>query len=102
MRLGLQVVARLDAVDFRYSGGSRGGVGGAASADGRYAAYDFDAGVNFWATKHLRFSLNYLYYFFPSQAVMGMANPTEDNHLHGPHLNQGDYGEITARVGLAL
>ena len=103
---GLQLIARFDAVDFRYEGGSRtpfppGMPRPDESVDGRYTVYALEFGANFWASKHVRLSLNYMHYLFPGQPA-GSAVTGDENHLPGPHNNPAGFGELMARVGLAI
>ena len=100
--MGLQAVARFDAVNFHYNGGARQAGMGATSADGLYAVYAAEFGLNYWATKHVRFSVNYLQYFFPNQAAAGATATADNDHAKGPHNNASGFGEVTMRVGLAL
>ncbi len=101
--LGLQVVARFDAVDFRYDSAARtSGTRPAGSADGAYTTYAAEFGVNFWWTRHVRFSLNYMQYIFPNQHVGAGAPTIDENHAHGPHGAASTFGELSARVGLVL
>ena len=99
--LGLQIVARFDAIDAHYASASRGGIA-SGIADGSYLAYAAEFGVNLWWTRHVRFSLDYAQYFFPNQHT-GAGNATlDENHARGPHGGVGGFGELSARVGLAL
>ena len=99
---GLQLVARFDMLDVRYQGGSRGAVAaGGVSSDGRYVVYGLELGANLWLTKHVRISLDYLQYFFPSQPAAAGAG-ADDDHAHGPHDNASTFGEVTMRLGVAL
>lgn len=105
MVMALQIVARFDAVDLMYAGGDRPTAAPTAvtptatttppalSADGVYTVYAVQGGINLWATRHVRLSLNYSHYFFPNHP---------DNHLLGPHNNPDSFGELSARAALAF
>ncbi len=79
---GLQVVARLDQLSLKYEGASRGGTPNAKTPDGDVDVTSFTLGVNYWATRHLRVSVNYGYYALPTHSLLST--------LH----------EVSARVGV--
>jgi hypothetical protein len=100
--MGLQLVARVDGMDFHYNGSGRIGTTMMSAADGHYSVVAVEGALNFWATRHVRFTIDYKQLFFPGQPAMaGMFMP-EDNHMHGPHGGSDTYGELGVRVGLAL
>lgn len=99
---GLQLLVRWDAIDARYTSNDRFDSGTATTPDhsGRIAVNSLELGANYWATKHVRFSLAYSLYLFPDAA---------NNLAHGPRIGAAapatfvdSYHEIMARVGLAL
>jgi len=79
---GLQAVARFDQLTLKYQGESRGGTANARTPDGDVDVSSFTLGVNYWATRHLRVSVNYGYYALPSSSAI--------SSLH----------EVSARVGV--
>jgi hypothetical protein len=101
---GLQLLARFDAIDMSYQGGSReaGHGGGAVGADGWYSILGLEFGANYWITRHMRFGVNYLQYILPDAPESGVATSPRDNHFHAPHGNPTGYGELDMRVALVL
>ena len=81
-RHGLQVVARLDQLGLTYQGSSRSGQDDGKTPSGDVNVTSFTAGVNYWATRHLRVSVNYGYYDLPTRSAV--------SQLH----------EVSARVGV--
>jgi hypothetical protein len=79
---GVQVVARFEQLGLTYQGSSRGGVDDAKTPSGDVNVTSFTLGVNYWATRHLRVSLNYGYYDLPAHSALAQ--------LH----------EVSARVGV--
>jgi hypothetical protein len=79
---GLQVVARVDQLGLTYQGSSRGGTDDAKTPSGDVNVTSFTLGVNYWATRHLRVSVNYGYYDLPTHSALAT--------LH----------EVSARVGV--
>jgi Phosphate-selective porin O and P len=79
---GLQAVARFDQLTLQYQGASRGGTANARTPDGDIDVSSFMLGINYWATRHLRVSLDYGYYALPSSSAL--------SSLH----------EVSARVGV--
>ena len=79
---GLQAVARFDQLMLKYDGASRGGTANSKSPDGDVDVSSFTLGVNYWATRHLRVSVNYGYYALPARSALST--------LH----------EVSARVGV--
>ncbi len=79
---GLQVVARVDQLGLTYQGSSRGGSDDAKTPSGDVNVTSFTLGVNYWATRHLRVSVNYGYYDLPTRSALAT--------LH----------EVSARVGV--
>lgn len=81
-RHGLQVVARFDQLGLQYQGSSRGGQDDAKTPSGAVDVKSFTLGVNYWATRHLRVSVNYGHYDLPTHSAL--------SELH----------EVSARVGV--
>jgi phosphate-selective porin len=69
-RQGLQALAKFEQLHLTYSGSSRGGVSDSKTPDGDIDVQDFELGLNYWATRHLRVGINYTLYFFPDSAPL--------------------------------
>jgi phosphate-selective porin len=78
---GVQVAARVEQLGLTYKGSSRGGADDPKTPSGDNDVTSFTLGVNYWATRHLRVSLNYAFYA-PNRATV-------------PNLN-----ELSTRVGV--
>lgn len=81
----LQLLAKWEQVSLKYASASRTGVADSKSVDGSIRVNALSLGVNYWATKHVRLSLNYVYDVFPHTTQA----------LHELH-------EILARIAIAL
>jgi hypothetical protein len=81
-RHGVQVLARVDQLSLTYQGASRGGAPNPKTPDGDVDVTSFTLGANYWATRHLRVSVNYGYYALPAHSLLST--------LH----------EVSARVGV--
>ncbi len=79
---GLQVAARIDQLGLTYKGSSRGGSDDPKTPSGDINVTSVTLGVNYWATRHLRVSVNYGYYALPTHATLSNLN------------------EVSARVGV--
>jgi hypothetical protein len=75
---GVQVLAKFEMLHMSYDGNARGGNLDAKTPNGDVIVNDFELGINYWATKHLRVGLNYTYYDFPS------SEPTTPSEPNGP------------------
>jgi hypothetical protein len=101
--LGIQLITRFDVVHALYEGSSRSDPHATpAAADGVYEVYGAEFGANLWWTRHVRFSLNYMQYFFPNRRDGAGAPLPAENHAIGPHGAESSFGELSARVGLVL
>jgi phosphate-selective porin len=69
-RHGVQLVARVEQLGLTYKGSSRGGTDDSKTPSGSVDVTSFTLGANYWATRHLRVSLNYAYYDLPSHATL--------------------------------
>jgi hypothetical protein len=81
-RHGLQLVARFEQLGLRYQGSSRGGTDDPKTPSGAVDVTSFTLGVNYWATRHMRVSVNYGYYDLPTRSPLATLN------------------ELSARVGV--
>ncbi|HLK38858.1 MAG TPA: porin [Polyangiaceae bacterium] len=72
---GVQVLAKFEQLHLDYEGSSRGGVSNAKTPNGDIDVQDVELGINYWATKHLRVSVNYALYLFPDSAPVAASPP---------------------------
>lgn len=98
----LQILVKWEQLAVKYAGASRSGTPGVKKLDGDIKANVFSLGANYWFTKHLRLSVNYVVDMFPGakavkpaiagdakqdakQRAIGPAqtlNPGQDDHAH--------------------
>ncbi len=71
----LQLVARWEQIRIRYSGADREGVGDAKTPDGDIRVDALGLGANYFFTRHIRVTLNYFHYWFPSSAPTTPSSP---------------------------
>lgn len=81
-RHGVQIAARIDQLGLTYKGSSRGGTDDAKTPSGSVDVTSVTLGFNYWATRHLRVSVNYGYYALPTHSTLSNLN------------------EVSARVGV--
>jgi phosphate-selective porin len=93
-RQGLQVVAKFEQLALTYQGAQRAGKIDSKTPNGDIDVDDFELGVNYWATKHLRVGVNYTHYMFPSAA------PTSASTKGGP-VQQSNQRAISPAQNLA-
>lgn len=72
-RHGLQALARWEQLHMTYSGAGRSGALDAKTPNGDIDVQAVTFGVNYWATRHLRVSLNYGVYLFPDSAPVSAS-----------------------------
>ncbi len=118
-RQSLQVIAKWEQVALRYESASRGGAADPNDIDGKIRVNAFSVGLNYWATKHVRLSLNYVYDQFPNSAPVkasGAGGPTQTSsnraaapgNTIAPGLDDRgrdhahDLHELLARIAIAL
>jgi hypothetical protein len=80
---GLQAAARFEQLHVNYDGSSRGGTDDSKTPTGDIDVTSFTLGLTYWATRHMRVSLNYGAYFFPGSA------PTTPSETGGPVQGTG-------------
>ncbi len=114
---GLQALVRFEQMHLTYSGASRGGAVDPKTPNGDIDVLSVSLGVNYWATRHLRVSLNYGYYVFPgsepttaSEAGGPVQTASQRAVAPGQNLSKGvddsardgahDVHEISMRVGV--
>lgn len=73
---GVQLVAKYERFHAGYDGSRRGGVDDALTPTGDIDVHGVSFGVNYWATRHVRVSLDYSGYVFPDSAP---ASATQKN-----------------------
>lgn len=106
LKMGLEVLGIVAGINAGYEGASRGGVadartpGASAKVASKITVYQVGLGLNYWATRYVRASLNYLVYYTPGSAsadnlaiVPGNLGAQPDE---GAHLLQ----ELGTRVAL--
>jgi phosphate-selective porin len=115
----LQLLAKFEQVALTYDSASRGGAPDPKNIDGDIKMNAFSLGANYWATKHVRLSLNYVYNVFPDSAPTSATAPggpvqTSTNRALAPGNTLGkgiddrardnaqDLHEIIARFAIAL
>ena len=75
-------MARVDQLGLDYRGSSRGGTDDSKTPSGDVEVTSVTLGANYWATRHLRVSVDYGYYDLPTHSALST--------LH----------EVSARVGV--
>jgi hypothetical protein len=76
----LQLLVKFEQTKLNYSSAERGGTVDAKNIDGDIKVNSVTLGANYWMTKHLRFSVNYIYSMFPDSAPVSPAiagNPAQ-------------------------
>jgi phosphate-selective porin len=86
----LQILAKWEQVALQYRGASRSGQPDAKGIDGDIKVNALSFGANYWATKHVRLSLNYIYDMFGTQVPLAGTKPLDSLH------------ELLARFAIAL
>ncbi len=74
----LQLLAKWEQLDLKYASASRGGAVDAKGIDGKIKVNAFSLGANYWYTKHIRLSANYVVNMFPG------SEPTKATTTGGP------------------
>ncbi len=85
---GVEILAKWEHLAVDYEGASRSGSNDKKTPNGTTEVEAFSLGVNYWATKHVRVTANYVLNDFPN----GSASPVIGNVLH----------EVAARVGVPV
>ncbi|MGO9708654.1 MAG: porin [Polyangiaceae bacterium] len=84
---GVEILAKWEHLAVDYEGASRGGVNDKKTPNGTTEVEAFSLGVNYWATKHVRATVNYVLNTFPDGSA---GSPIIGNLMH----------EVAARVGV--
>jgi phosphate-selective porin len=74
----LQILAKWEQVHLKYASASRGGAVDAKGIDGYIKANAFSIGANYWWTKHIRLTANYVVNMFPD------SEPSKATTTGGP------------------
>jgi hypothetical protein len=115
----LQVLAKWEQVSLAYRSASRGGSPDAKNIDGHIRVNALSLGVNYWATRHVRLTLDSVFDVFPgsgpvSAAPAGSAAQTGTNRAVAPantiapgiddaaRSHSHTLTELLARVAIAL
>lgn len=107
----LQLLVKWEQLNATYASASRTNAPNPAT-DGDIKVNAFSLGANYWATKHVRLSLNYVLNMFPDSAPSGKTTPKQravapgntlnpgvnDDALNNAHLSH----ELLARMGVAF
>ncbi len=64
----LQLLAKWEQIGLNYASASRSGKADSKNVDGSIKVDAFSLGANFWVTKHVRFTANYVATLFPGSA----------------------------------
>ena len=115
----IQLLAKWEQISLKYDSSSRSGTPDPSNIDGKIKVDALSLGTNYWATKHVRLSLNYIWNRFPGSApvkatVMGGPQQTPSNRALAPGNTIGtgvddrardeahDVHELLARIAVAL
>ena len=115
----VQLLAKWEQIALKYESASRSGTPDANNVDGNIKVNALSFGVNYWATKHVRLTLNYVWNRFPDSApakatVMGGPQQSSSNRAVAPGNTIGtglddrsrdaahDVHELLARIAIAL
>ena len=74
----VQLLAKWEQVHLSYTGNSRAGLADTKNADGDIKANAFSLGVNYWVSRHIRLTANYVLNMFPDSA------PSSATAMGGP------------------
>lgn len=97
-RQALQLLAKWEQVALTYQSSSRDGLpDGPRNADGDIKVNAFSFGANYWATRHVRLTLNYVHDMFPGSAPV---NPTTPDGPAQSSRNRALAPANTLRTGL--
>ncbi len=89
LKTAVQIVAKWEQLNAKYESASRAGTKDATNNDGSIKVNAFSLGINYWATKHVRLSANYVLNMFPSSAPVSpvsasVAKQGEDQRAVAP------------------
>jgi hypothetical protein len=72
---GLEVLVKGEDLGLTYDGASRSGADDPKTPDGKIRVRSATLGANYWATKHVRVSINYRVYDFPGSEPASASSP---------------------------
>jgi phosphate-selective porin len=108
----LQLLAKWEQVNLAYRSASNSGVVDPKNMDGRIKVNAFSLGANYWATKHVRLTLDYILNLFPDSAststwtsanrAQAPGNTVAANVDNGARNHAHTLNEIVARFAIAL
>lgn len=108
----LQLLAKFERVSLHYRSASRSGAPDPNGIDGDVEVNAYSLGANYWATKHVRLSLDYVYDDFPSSAAgkqqtpenraVAPGNTLPVGAVHGAREGAHGLHELLARFAVAL
>lgn len=115
----LLLVAKWEQIALKYDSASRTGAPDPQNVDGDIKVNAFSLGASYWATKHVRLTLNYVYNQFPDSAPVKATTPggpqqSSTNRAlapgntiapgfdNGARDNAHDLHELLARIAIAL
>jgi phosphate-selective porin len=78
----VQLLAKWEQLSLKYASASRVGTVDTKNLDGDIKVNAFSLGANYWATKHIRLSANYVLNMFPDSAptsATGMGTPVQSS-----------------------
>jgi phosphate-selective porin len=108
----LQLLAKFEQVDLHYHSADRAGSSDPKGIDGDIKMNALSFGVNYWATKHVRVSLNYVLDYWPGSAAgkeqtdrnraVAPGNTLPLGAEHGAREDAHTLNELIARFAIAL
>ena len=111
---GVELAVRWEQLRVAYDGASRDGAVDKKNIDGDIRVNAITVGGNYWATRHLRVSLDYVYYAFPSstagvngtgesgQRALAPGNQLSKTVNADARQNAHAMHELSARVGFSF
>jgi phosphate-selective porin len=85
----VQLLAKWEQILLKYDSASRSGVADTKNADGNIKVNAFSLGLNYWASKHIRLSANYILNMFPDSAPNGAQTSANRAQAPGNTLAKG-------------
>ncbi|MEO8901690.1 MAG: porin [Polyangiaceae bacterium] len=103
----VQLLAKWEQLRLNYNGSSRAGTPDTTNADGDIKVNAFSLGVNYWATKHIRVTANYVLNLFPDSGSSTNRAQAPGNTLsktvnEDAHDNAHSLHEFLLRCAVAL
>lgn len=96
----LEVLLRVEALGAKYEGASRGGQAAAdGGLDGNIKISSLGLGLNYWATKHVRMSANWIVYQMPDSGLPDENRAVTPGNITG-RIDAHTLHEVGVRVGV--